>query len=182
MNPTIFIFSKKIEENARKLKSLLSKGGIDILGITKVMLGNPKYASILIKSGITSLGDSRIQDIIKMRKSGIDAKIFQIRAPQISEAKYTVKYADGAFVTEIETLKALSYYAKKYNKIFSYIVMVEMGDLREGVMPENLFSFVKKSLDFGMEFLGIGTNLGCYGGVIPTREKIEELVSLKDIL
>ncbi|MDP8011795.1 MAG: alanine/ornithine racemase family PLP-dependent enzyme [Thermoplasmata archaeon] len=182
MNPKLFIFLNKIEENARKLKHLLSKEGIDILGITKVMLGNPKYAEILIKSGITNIGDSRIQNITKMKKYGIDAKFFQIRAPQISEVEYTVKYADAAFVTEIETVKALSYYSKKLERKFGYLVMVEMGDLREGVMPEDLLQFVNESMKYGIEFLGIGTNLGCYGGVIPTREKIDELVQLKDLL
>ncbi len=182
MNPSLFIFSEKIEENAKKLKNYLSMDNIDILGVTKVMLGDPRYAKILIEAGIETLGDSRIQNIIRMRRGGIKEKIFQIRSPQISEAKYTFKYADGAFITEIDTLKVISNYSKIYGKKFGIIVMVELGDLREGVMPKDLYDFVKESLNYKIEFLGIGTNLGCFGGVIPTEDKMNELSRLKEEL
>lgn len=182
MNPSLFIFSEKIRENASKLKNLLAKEKIEILGVTKVTLGDPNYAKILIDAGIDTLGDARIQNIIRMKRSGINAKIFQIRSPQISEIRNSVKYADGAFVTELETIKKISYYSKIYHKNFGIIVMVEMGDLREGVLPKDLLQFIKEAMNYHIEFLGIGMNLGCYGGVIPTEEKIQEFLSIKDIL
>lgn len=182
MNPKLIIFSEKIGENARKLKDLLSKQNINILGVTKVMLGDPRYAKILIDSGIEYLGDSRIKNIIRMRRAGIEEKIFQIRSPQISEARYTVKYAEGAFVSEIETVKVLSRYSKIYSKRFGIIVMVELGDLREGVLPKDIYNFVKELINYDVEFLGVGTNLGCYGGVIPTEDKMLELLKLKEDL
>jgi predicted amino acid racemase len=47
-----------------------------------------------------------------------------------------VHYADVSFNTEIDTIKMLSAEAKQ-NKTHKIIIMIEMGDLREGVMGKN---------------------------------------------
>jgi predicted amino acid racemase len=47
-----------------------------------------------------------------------------------------VHYADVSFNTEIDTIKMLSE-AQKQNKTHKIIIMIEMGDLREGVMGKN---------------------------------------------
>jgi predicted amino acid racemase len=49
-----------------------------------------------------------------------------------------VRSADISLNTELDTLKKLSYYAKASNKNHQVIVMVELGDLREGVLPIDL--------------------------------------------
>ena len=53
--------------------------------------------------------------------------------------------------------------------------MVEMGDLREGIMPKDLEYIVERVLELnGVEFLGIGTNLKCFAGVIPDEKNMKE--------
>lgn len=180
MFPRINIFLDRIAFNIRMLRERIPS--VDIMGVTKGVCGDPVIARLMLENGIKNLGDSRIENIIKMRRNGIEGDIFQIRAPQLSEVRKTVKYASGAFVTEIETVRAISHYSRKINRGFGIIVMVELGDLREGIMPGDIPEFVKKAMESDVKFLGIGTNLGCFGGVIPTREKMEQLLDIKEKL
>ncbi len=180
MLPKINIFIDRISHNAKTLKNRLKS--IEIMGITKGVCGDTEIAKAMIESGIELLGDSRISNIVRMRREGIKEKIFQIRSPQISEIRSTVKYADGAFITELKIARAISRQAKLMNKKFELIMMVELGDLREGVMPDETLDFALTLKKDGIALSGIGTNLGCFGGVVPTEEKLLELLKVKEKL
>jgi predicted amino acid racemase len=76
-------------------------------------------------------------------------------------------------------LRALSSAAVTANKVHEVIIMVDLGDLREGVLPDDLESVVKEVLSMQNLFLaGIGVNLTCYGGVIPDDYNLGRLVEL----
>ena len=180
MFPRINIYLDRIYQNAKKLKGILNT--IEIMGVTKGVCGDPFIAKEMLKGGVDYIGDSRIENIIKMRRKGIESKIFQIRSPQLSEIRKTVKYTDGVFISEISIAKAIAEYSRLIGKKIGIIVMVELGDLREGVMPEDVLNFINESRNYGAEILGIGTNLGCFGGVVPTKEKMEDLLKIKETL
>ena len=82
ITPRIDIDLGKIEHNAKKLKSLYGSKGIDITGVTKVVCGDPRIVSALLKSGIETFADSRIANIQRMRNAGIEARYILIRTPQ----------------------------------------------------------------------------------------------------
>jgi len=50
--------------------------------------------------------------------------------------------------------------------------MVELGDLREGIVPSDLENTVNEVIGLkGIKLTGIGTNLACFGGIKPNNEK-----------
>jgi len=56
--------------------------------------------------------------------------------------------------------------------------MVDVGDRREGVLPDDLVPVLEQVVDLpGIEVVGVGTNVGCFGGVLPTPAKMESFVS-----
>jgi predicted amino acid racemase len=59
--------------------------------------------------------------------------------------------------------------------------MFDLGDLREGIFDENeLFFTVEQLLQLkGVILIGIGTNMTCYGGVIPTPKNLSRLTRQK---
>jgi len=182
-DPELEIDLEKIRYNLRKVRDLLRSKNADLMFVTKVTQGDPRIARIGVEEGIEWFGEARIDNIIRLRKGGIDKKIMQIRPPQISEITKTVKYADAAVITEIEVAKLLSKEAKRQGKKFQVLLMIEMGDLREGIMPEDVVKFAKEvSKMDNIEIIGIGMNLGCLGGVIPTKDKMEKLLEIKDKL
>ena len=181
--PYIEIDLSKIEHNARTLRSLWGQYGIEVMGITKVDMGEPHIANALIRAGIKMLGDSRIEDIMRMRKAGIKATYVLIRSPFLSDVKRVVTYADISLNTEISVIRALSKEAVKSGKIHKIVLMVEMGDRREGILPEDLDATVEEILGLkGIKLEGLGANFACFGGVKPNQEKMNHLSLLVETI
>ncbi len=177
--PRIEINLKKIAHNAKKLNRLYGTKGIDVIGVTKAVCGEPNVAAVLIRNGIRILADSRLNNIRRMRRAGIKAEFLLLRTPFLSQAEAVVKYADISLNSEISVIKRLSKYAAKQHSIHKIILMVELGDLREGIMPADLDNTIKQVLELkAIELAGIGTNLACFGGIKPDEEKMNYLSSI----
>lgn len=170
----------KIKHNAKTIVKLASKQEIDITGVTKASCGDPIVAKAMLDGGVNSLGDSRIYNIKKLKKSGLKTELMLLRTPMISEINDVVEFADISLNSELQVIKNLSKKSIKKGKIHKIILMVEMGDLREGANIEELNYMVANILECkGINLYGIGMNLACFGGVVPTEEKIlkfEEIV------
>jgi len=179
--PYIEIDIKKILHNAKTLKESLKSKEVSIIGVTKVILGNPTIAKTLVEAGINYLGDSRIGNIIRMKEAGINAKFVLIRNPSLREIPLVIRYADISLNTEIMTIRKLSEEASQHNKKHGVILMLEMGDLREGIMPNDLENIVESVLKLkNIELLGIGTNLKCFAGVIPDENNMNEFSEIAE--
>ena len=179
VTPRIEIDLGKIAHNAKTLNKLYGSKGISITGVTKVVCGNPKIADVLVKSGISILADSRIDNIRKMRKAGIQAQFILQRTPIPSQTELVVRYTDVSLNTELSVIKGLSRSAVKQGITHKIILMVELGDLREGLLPSDLENTVKEIIVLkGIEFVGVGTNLACFGGIEPDEEKMEYLSTI----
>jgi predicted amino acid racemase len=181
--PYIEIDLAKIYDNARQVKEIWNRAGIEVMGITKVDLGEPHIAQTLVDAGITLLGDSRMDDIVRMKKAGIEATFCLIRTPFLSDIKRTVKYADISLNSELAVIEALNKAAEKENKRHKIILMIEMGDRREGILPEQIDEYVEKILKLkNIELFGIGANFACFGGIKPNQEKMNHLSLLADTI
>ena len=179
LTPRIEINLEKIAHNAKALKDLYGSKGIDVIGVTKVVCGNPSIAKALVNSGISILADSRIENIRRMLNAGVQAQFLLSRTPGLSQAEAVVKYTDISLNTELSVIERLSKYAIDDDRLHKIILMVELGDLREGLMPADLDNTVKQVLKLkGIKLVGIGTNLACFGGVKPDKEKMECLSSI----
>jgi len=175
-SPFIELDLVKIHHNAKTLVKLFNSQNIEVMGVTKVVLGNPEIANILISAGIKYLGDSRIENIKKMIEADVKADFVLIRTPFMSKIDQVIKYADISFNTELSIIKELSKKAINLNKVHRIILMIEMGDLREGILKSNIEQIIKKVLLLkGIKIIGIGTNLACHGGIKPTASKMQEL-------
>ena len=183
VTPRIEIDLKKISSNAKKLRKLYVSKGIGLFGVTKVSCGDPVIADVLIKAGIDTLADSRIFNIRRMRQSGIQAQFVLLRTPALSQVESVIKYTDISLNSEFSVIEKLSRFALENNTKHKIIFMVELGDLREGLMPAILLETVERvNILKGIILAGIGTNFACFGGIKPDKNKIEQLSSLaKDI-
>ncbi len=177
--PRLEIDLRKIHHNARTLVERLGKRGISVTGITKATLGSAEIAATLLEAGVKRLGDSRIENIEAMRSALSAAEMTLIRSPMLSQAKRVVMSADVSCNTEIEVIKKLSLEAQKAGRTHGVILMVELGDLREGIMPEDVTDTVRETLSLpNIDFKGIGTNLACRSGVSPDSRNMTMLSEL----
>jgi len=177
--PRIEIELDKLAHNASKLTALYDTKGVCITAVTKGVCGSPRIASALLDSGIHSFGDSRIANIQKMRQAGLDAQFTLIRSPMPSEIERVVEFADVSLNTEISVIRLLARQAVKRGKIQRIILMIELGDLREGILPSDVEPMVAEVMSLrGVKLIGIGTNLACFGGVRPTEANMQALSAI----
>ncbi len=173
----------KIHHNARTLVERLAKRGISVTGVTKATLGSPEIANTLLRAGVSSLGDSRIENIEAMRQARVPATMTLIRSPMPSQVNRIVTHADVSFNTELDVISKLSSAAQAAKRTHGIMLMVELGDLREGIMPGDLERTVRETLRFpNIALKGIGTNLACRSGVSPDAENMAELSALADAI
>ena len=167
---------KKLKANFDYLNTLFIKNGIEWSVVSKLLSGNKEYLTELLKFGLTQICDSRVSNL-KMVKS-INPKIetTYIKPPAKRAISSVVKYADVSMNTEFETIKLLSDEAIKQNKIHKIIIMIELGELREGVMGDDFMAFYESVFKLkNIQVVGIGTNLTCLYGVLPNHDKLIQL-------
>lgn len=181
--PRLEIDLDKIRHNARTLVGRLGKRGISVTGVTKATLGSAEIAAIMLEAGVKGLADSRIENIEALSLGQVHASMTLIRSPMLSQAKRVVAHADASYNTEIEVIKKLSLEAQKAGRTHEVILMVELGDLREGIMPRDLLDCVRETLNLpNIAFKGIGTNLACRSGVSPDGKNMALLSELADLI
>ncbi len=179
--PRLEIDLDKVSHNARTLVKRLAVRGITVTGVTKAALGSAEIANVFLQAGIGTLGDSRIENIEAMRIAGIDAPVSLIRSPMLSQTDRVVASADVSFNTEIRVIKQLSTAAEVTGKTHGIVLMVELGDLREGIMLEDVTGIVRETLRLpNIVLRGLGTNLACRCGVTPSEKNMAVLSELVD--
>lgn len=177
--PRLEIDLVKIESNARTLIQRLAAKNITVTGVMKATLGAPGIADALLQAGVQTLGDARIENIIRMRQSGITVPLSMIRSPMLSQAAQIVNHTDLSFNTELDVIRMLSIAAQKAGRTHGVVLMVELGDLREGILPRNLNHAVRETLRLpNIALKGIGTNLACRSGVSPDAVNMGQLSAL----
>ena len=181
--PRIDIDVGKLSHNAKALTALYAAKGIDVVGVTKVVCGDPVIAAALVQAGIAILADSRTANIERMRDAGIRAKFLLLRTPMASQAEAVIRCADISLNSEISVIRKLSTFAVKHDTTHQVILMAELGDLREGLMPADLEGTVREVVQLAkIELVGIGTNLACLGGIAPSEANMGRLSCLADDL
>jgi len=182
--PRIIINLKSIEYNAANVARMCHSKDIELVAVTKLSLGNSSIARAMKQGGIDKIGESRLKNILGLYQQGIPGPYQLLRIPMISEIPQAVRVVDEFLVSMPETAIEIDKHAQAIDRNVSLIYMIDVGDLREGVWFEKAFEeilAVTKRLKHAL-LRGIGTNLGCYGGVLPTPQNMNMLVEIKKAL
>lgn len=172
---------EKIKYNAIRLKSIFDEKYINITFITKGFCADIDIINTVESIGIKYFGDSRMDNIIKVKKEKPYLDYTLIRIPKISELESLVDYCSTSLHSELDIIKMTSEIAISKGKIHNVILMVDVGDLREGVLVEDVIDTIKEIIKLdGVNLIGIGTNVGCYGSIMPSKENTDILVELKN--
>ena len=181
--PRIEVRLDRLDYNARTLVDRLASRGVAVTGIVKATLGTPEVARVMQRAGVAAIGDSRIENIERLRAAGVTGPMTLIRSPMPSQANRVVASADLSLNTEVEVLDRLSQAAVEQGRPHGVVLMVELGDLREGILPSDLPTVARHALGLpGIVLRGIGTNLACQSGVAPDDRNMTELSDLVESL
>lgn len=142
---------------------------------------HPALLAALPSTEVSMVADSRLTNLERVAAADLGLPTLLLRPPAPRTAARTVQVADASLNSSLVTMQALSEAAEMVGTRHGVIVMVDVGDLREGVWPDHVVDLVSQASHLpGLDILGLGTNLACYGGVIPTADKMELLVDLRD--
>jgi len=173
----------KLQYNYKFLDTLFSKEKIKWGVVSKLLCGNRDFLQVLLDLGPTQILDSRISNLRMVKRLNPDVQTIYIKPPAKRAIKSVVKYADVSLNSELYTINLLSEEAVRQDKVHHVIIMIELGDLREGIMGENLMDFYEKVFTLNnIKIIGLGTNLSCLNGILPNQDKLVQLSLYKQLI
>jgi predicted amino acid racemase len=169
----------KVEQNTRLLVDRLAPAGIRVTGITKAVVGSPGVGAAMLRGGARGLGDSRVPNLAAL--GGLESPRTLIRSPMLSQVAQVVDVADVSLNTEAVVLAALDHAASQQKRMHAVVLMVELGDLREGIALDDVSAAVRAVLGHSsLRLIGLGANLACQNGVVPDDRNMGVLTGLVD--
>lgn len=174
---------KKLKFNFDFLDSIFKKNDIQWAIVSKVLCGNKKYLNQLIDIGTSQICDSRLINLAMIKRIDPQVETIYIKPPSLLDIEETIEYADISINTEFDTIAALSKEAKRKGVTHKVIIMIEMGELREGVVRDEFIDFYKQVFDLdNIEVVGIGANFSCLYGVLPNPDKLIQLCLYEQLI
>lgn len=173
----------KLLHNYNHLDQVFKEHGIDWGIVTKLLCGHELFLKEVLALGVKEIHDSRVSNLKTIKKMAPDVQTVYIKPAPKQSIPEIIRYADVSFQTELEIIRLLSEEAVNQNRLHKIIIMIEMGDLREGVMGEELVDFYESVFELpGISVIGLGANFNCLHGVMPTQDKLIQLCLYKQII
>lgn len=176
--PMLKIDLNKLNENARTITQLAASHNVKLSCVIKGCNADETIVSNLLEYEMDAIASSRIHHLKSIKSNHASAKTLLLKLPMISEIQDVIDYADISLNSEMKTIEMLNDTCIQLNKKHKIILMVDLGDLREGIWDEGqvyeMATYIEDKLK-GIELAGVGTNLGCYGSIVPTIEKMDTL-------
>ena len=179
--PRIEIDLAKIRRNAKVLVGRLARRGIGVTGVTKGVCGHPEIARAMLDGGVGRLADARVSNVERMRGAGIEAPVVLIRTPMPSQADRIVRTCGVSLNTDLGVIHALARSALGAGLVHRVVLMVELGDGREGILPGAVGAVARTVAGMrGVVLSGIGSNFGCLSRRAPDPAAMAALSSLAE--
>lgn len=151
--------------------------------VTKLLCGHEDYLKEVLDLGIQEVCDSRIENLRIIKQLKPDVQTVFIKPPGTRNIRKVVKYADVSFNSESEIIRLLNDEAGRQGVIHKVVIMIELGDLREGIMGDHLIDFYASVFELPhIEVTAIGANLNCLHGVMPSQDKMIQLSLYKQLI
>ncbi len=180
MYPRLLIDLNKIKNNVKVMRQLTERGNVELGIVTKSFTADRRIVEAIVAQGVDFLADARIDNIASYADLGTPTLL--LRIPQPCELEKVIRYADISLNSEISTIRRMNEEAKKQNKNHKVVLMIDLGDLREGIFFENEEEILKTAQEIhaleNITLYGVGVNLTCYGAVIPKKDNLSQLVAI----
>ena len=176
--PALSVNVSAIRTNAQVLCGVCAQYNISVAGIVKFSDCDLQVAKAYRDGGCAQLGVSRAKHLKALKEAYPETETLLTRAPGRCDLEDCARYADLSLHGDAQTLKLLSAEAEKYGTCPGIILMLDVGDLREGV--ENIPALVELAQLCerlpNLRLRGVGTNHACMNGVLPSYENLSFLV------
>lgn len=151
MYPRLVIDINKLRSNLDAVAHITKEeGNCSLMIVTKGLCADKEMVQMVAQHpSVDFVADSRVKNIKsyaeEVRKNG--KKTVLLRIPMHDEVSEVVKYVDLSFNSELSTIRLLNEEAGKTGVIHNVLLMIDLGDLREGIFFKNedeIFSTVEQ--------------------------------------
>lgn len=179
MMPLITANLKELKHNADYILNKAKSQGVQVAAVTKVFCAQKELAQALVGMGFPMLADARAQNLKRL----VDlAPRLSLRISDPEQAEEVVQNSEVSLQSTREAIKALGLAARKLNKAHKVILMIDLGDLREGIYFTNQEAIRATAhaviQEEGLTLEGVGTNLTCFGGILPDQKNLGVLLDI----
>jgi predicted amino acid racemase len=179
----VVIHLEALHHNLVTIDGWMKQHGATWTVVTKVLCGHRETLRALHAFGAKSIGESRLENLRVVVEEMPGAETWYLRLPHLSAIDEIVSLSDVSLNSETRSIRALNEAAGRQGKIHRVIIMIELGDLREGILPGSLVKFYEEVFELpNIEVLGIGSNLGCLAGALPNIDQFMQLVLYRELL
>ncbi len=173
--PRILIYPDRVVANFERLQERARANGVELTVVLKGVAGDLRIARSLIEAGAREIGDSRSENLSRLQQHFPATRRVLLRLPSLGRLNEIAAVANLSLNAEVKTLAALNALVEQHE----VMLMVDLGDLREGVDAAGLFRLAHYCRRLPkLHVTAIGTNFSCFAGALPTVAKLERLAGL----
>ena len=169
----------KLKYNIQHSLDLCKDKSIQLAFVSKSICGDEHIMAAVEETDAEVIADSRLDNFAKMNTT--KTKML-IRPAVAKEAEAVVSLTDISFQTELDTIKTIEEAAVKQNKTHDIILMIDIGDLRDGIQHtdrETIYETAKYVHESkNLRLVGIAANYNCFLGLLPDSENMSTLAEV----
>ncbi|NLE70027.1 MAG: alanine/ornithine racemase family PLP-dependent enzyme [Clostridiales bacterium] len=168
-----------LRRNVAVIKAACDRHGVQLAAVTKVTCADKRIADALVKAGVDMLADSRTENLGQLPRN---VPRLSLRIADPRQAEDIVLNSEVSLQSGIPAIKALGEAAKRLKKHHHIVLMIDLGDLREGMyyIDRALIHEVAAAVMAcsHLTLTGVGTNLTCFGGILPDDNNLGILLDI----
>lgn len=181
---TLLIDEDKIAFNISRTVRRCASHGLEVIGVVKACHGFEPVVRRFVEAGCAGLAFSRLDSIVALSpEPGLPRTLIGLTTPD--EAQRTVSLADASHQSELSTILALADAATRQRRCHEVVLMVDVGDHREGLAPEQVYATARAVCELSSPYLklgGIGANYACSSGRMPDAASLALIAELASSL
>ena len=162
--PELRVDLPAVATNTQAVTRLLQRHGLQLVAVTKGCRGEPRVAKAMLAGGAIALADTRDGNLLRLRAELPGIELHRLHLPSVV-GRFVA--GDVTYVSSLEGARAVAALgeAAEPGTRRRVMVVMESGDLREGVPREGVLGLTASIVDDPrLELVGLATNYACFRG------------------
>jgi len=183
MYPRIVTDLNKLKHNIDRVANLCHGAGCTCAIVTKCVCADARITELIEGCDVDFIADSRMKNLASLNTA---KPRYLLRVAGQGEVRDVIAHCEVSQQSEISTVHMLGAEAKRQMRRHKVVLMIDMGDLREGVFFKNRADILALAQTVAreemLELYGVGVNLTCFGGIVPGAENLGGLAEIAEWL
>ncbi len=174
----VFIHLEKIRRNFAFIREICRKSGLQPVWITKGCQAYPGILDLLPEYSLEMIGDVSPGNLERAR-CVFPGKLMMAQLPDRKRVPRALPCSDVWLVSNPVHAQTIAAAAERQGRQPELVLMVDVGNRREGVMPDRVTATAGaiQAIE-GVSLTGLGTSVGCYGGYRAGIADMQRLVAI----